>query len=102
MAVNAGVDLLWICHAPALQNRAIDVLIKAAERSAETRHCLEQSSRRLDALMKQYVKAASTQPNLECIGSAVHRDIVAQIERRVGKISAGEDPTEAFIRSQPT
>ena len=28
-AVDAGVDLLWICHTTELQNRAIDVIAKA-------------------------------------------------------------------------
>jgi beta-N-acetylhexosaminidase len=101
-AVNAGVDLLWICHSVELQNQAIDVLIRAAERSPDVRQRLEQSSRRQDALLGRYVKPASAPADSGCIGAAAHRDIVSQIERRIGSISAGEDPTEAFIRSQPT
>ena len=43
---NAGIDLFWICHSVELQNRAIDVLIHAAE--GRCRERLEEASRRMD------------------------------------------------------
>jgi beta-N-acetylhexosaminidase len=96
MAVNAGVDLLWICHAPQLQNRAIEVLIHAVESGKVARERLEQASRRLGVVRSKFTKAPNVPPQLHLIGSPEHRAIAARIEQR----AAEEDPTEAFVRTQ--
>jgi beta-N-acetylhexosaminidase len=102
MAINAGVDLLWICHSVELQNRAIDVLIKAGESGAISRERFDQSSRRLDAMMSKYVQPAAQAPRLDIIGSDEHRAIASRIEQLAGASAApeAEDPTEKFVRQQ--
>jgi beta-N-acetylhexosaminidase len=101
LGANAGVDLFWICHSVELQNRAIDVLIRAAERGEIPRVRLEEASRRLDAVMAKYVRPPRREPAMEVIGCAEHRAIAAEIERRAGvETITDEDATDRFIRQQ--
>lgn len=100
-AVNAGVDLIWLCHSVELQNRAIDVLIKAVERGQLNRERLEQASVRMDNVAARFVKPASPTPDLGAIGIAKHQEVAAKINQLAGEATAtGEDPTEAFVRQQ--
>jgi beta-N-acetylhexosaminidase len=97
---NAGIDLFWICHSVELQNRAIDVLIRAAEAGDLPRTRLEEASRRLDRVFAQYVKPARREADMSAIGCDEHRAIAAEIERRAGSDVQDEDPTERFVRQQ--
>lgn len=104
LAANAGVDLFWICHSPDLQNRAIDVLIRAVESGKLSRQRLEESARRLDVVMNQYVNPPAAKLDLSAIGAPEHQVIADRIEQLAG-ITIGietEDPTESFVRQQQT
>jgi beta-N-acetylhexosaminidase len=101
LAATAGVDLFWICHSVELQNRAIDVLIRAAESGELPQSRLEEAGRRLDAVFANYVKPPRREPDMSLIGCAEHRAIAAEIERRAGEETiADDDATEAFVRQQ--
>jgi beta-N-acetylhexosaminidase len=98
---NAGIDLFWICHSVELQNRAIDVLIRAAESGELSRERLEDAARRVDRVFAQYVKPAMRHADMSVIGCDEHRAIAAEIERRAGEDPASdEDPTERFVKQQ--
>ena len=71
-AVNAGVDMLLICHTPALQNAAIDALISAVERGDVSRAVIERSSQRLDRLFSRFVRSPSINQRA-LIGCEAHR-----------------------------
>ena len=102
MGANAGVDLFWICHSSELQNRAIDVLIKAAEKGKVPRDRLREASRRLDAVMERFVKPAG-KTDMSVIGALEHREIAEKIERLAGAGGGEtEDPTERFVNQQKT
>jgi beta-N-acetylhexosaminidase len=101
LGANAGVDLFWICHSVELQNRAIDVLIKAVESGTLSMARLEESSRRLDAVFAKYVKPARREPDFSVIGCAEHQSVAAEIERRAGiEMIVDEDVTDTFVREQ--
>ena len=103
LGANAGVDLFWICHSSELQNRAIDVLIKAAEGGHLSRDRLEQSAKRLEAVMTKYVKPAARGVEDGIIGAPEHRAVAEKIEQLAGAaVAETEDPTEAFVREQKT
>lgn len=99
-AVEAGVDLLWICHTPALQCRAIDVIAGAVAGGHLPRRRLEEAARRQDAVFGRFVKPASPTPNMDVIGCAAHQAVAERIKQLAGVLVDGEDPTEAFARQQ--
>lgn len=99
-AAEAGIDLFWICHSVELQNRAIDVLIRAAESGALRPQRLEEASRRFDVVAAKYVKGGSATPAMDAIGTAEHRALAERITALAGETTDGEDPTEAFVRQQ--
>ncbi len=91
--VNAGVDLLMICHNHKLQHQAIDLLTRAVVRGDVPQERLIESNRRLDALMAKYVRKAIEGGNLSILASAEHRAIA----NRVAELSAAsKDPTETW------
>jgi beta-N-acetylhexosaminidase len=94
-AAAAGVDLLMLCHSHEQQNRAIDLLVKAAESDQLPRERLEQAGRRLDALYGRYVKPATRGALPPLIGSEMHRAVADQVLRRSDAASqaGGLDPT---------
>jgi beta-N-acetylhexosaminidase len=99
-SANAGVDLFWVCHDHALQNRAIDALIEAVESGKLARERVEQSNRRLDKLFAQYVRPPRPGPPLDTlIGTAEHHAVAEEILARANSVaSAGPqaDPTEGW------
>ena len=99
-AVDAGVDLLWICHTTELQSRAIDCIIKAVERGALSVRRLEEAVRHQDAVFARFVKPPVATANLELIGCAEHQAVADRIKQLAGSLEGGVDPTEAFARQQ--
>ena len=93
---QVGVDLFWICHHADLQNRAIDVLVKAVESGQLSRSRIEESNRRLDVLFSQYVKPGRRGPIPDHVGSSEHKAVVEQVLKRVdlAAVGAHHDPTE--------
>jgi len=92
----AGVDLFWVCHSADLQNRAVDVLIKAVESGLLSRARLEQANRRLDLLFQHYVKPGRRGKLPDTLGSPEHQSVVQQLLKRVDSAAAlhhAHDPT---------
>lgn len=94
--VQAGLDLVCVCHTPQLQQRAIELI---ASRISEER--LRESGARLDALCDRFWRAASESASspaprsgvdLSIVGCDEHRRVLAGIERA----EAGIDPTESW------
>ena len=87
---NAGVDMFAICHSPAIQNQAIDILIKAIERGDVAREAIDAAARRLDRLYAYYCKPATSGPLSEVIGCPEHQQLVEPF------LQSGKqrDPTE--------
>lgn len=91
--VNAGVDLLMICHNHKLQHQAIDLLTRAVVRGDVPEERLIESNRRLDAVMAKYVRKPIEGGSLSILASAEHRAIA----NRVAELSAAsKDPTETW------
>jgi beta-N-acetylhexosaminidase len=99
-AVDAGVDLLWICHTTELQARAIDCIIKAVERGDLSERRLEEALRHQDTVFARFVKPATAKANLDVIGCAEHQAVADRIKQIAGAMVDGDDPTEAFARQQ--
>lgn len=99
-AVDAGVDLLWICHTPELQCRAIDVIARAAAGGHLSPARLEEAARRQDAVFARFVRPASPTPNMDVIGCAAHQAVADRIKHLADALVEGEDPTEVFVRQQ--
>jgi beta-N-acetylhexosaminidase len=99
-AVDAGVDLLWICHTTDLQCRAVEVIAKAAANGHLSVRRLEEAARRQDAVFARFVKPASPTPNMDVIGCAEHQKIADRIKQLADALIDAEDPTEAFARQQ--
>jgi beta-N-acetylhexosaminidase len=99
-AVDAGVDLLWICHTTALQVRAIEVIINAVESGELSQRRLEEAARRQDAVFARFVKPPMATANLQVLGCAEHQAVADRIKQLAGTLIDGEDPTEAFARRQ--
>ena len=99
-AVDAGVDLLWICHTTELQARAIDVIAKAVSNGDLPVRRLEEAARRQDGVFARFVKPPVATPNLEVIGCAAHQAVADRIKHLAGVVPEVDDPIEAFARQQ--
>jgi beta-N-acetylhexosaminidase len=90
---NAGLDLLAICENPDLQNRAIDALMAAVSAGKVGPDLVASANRRVEKLIRQYVRPANENPDLSVLNSAEHRAIV----ERIVSVPVGPDPTERRI-----
>ncbi|HSI34120.1 MAG: beta-N-acetylhexosaminidase [Phycisphaerae bacterium] len=86
--VNAGVDLLAVCHDEELQHRAIEALAGAVRSGAVREERVAGANRRVGRLMDRFARGARAfDPSvLDC---PEHRTVVA----RVGGGAEGSDPT---------
>jgi len=87
---TAGLDLLAICEDPDLQNRAIDALIAGVRSGKVAENLITDANRRIERLIKQYVRPAAENPDLSILNSPEHRAIV----ERISSVPVGPDPTE--------
>ena len=87
---NAGLDVLAICENPDLQNKAIDALISAMGAGKVDEDVIANANRRIDRLIRQYVRPPTENPDLSRLNSAEHRAIV----ERISSVPVGPDPTE--------
>jgi beta-N-acetylhexosaminidase len=89
--VNAGADMVLVCHTLEKQNAAIDLLTAAVKDERVSQRRIAEANRRLDKLMGKYVKAANAATTLDnVIGCAAHREFLQTFEAQ----DAGIDPTE--------
>ena len=92
--VDAGIDLFAPCEESDLRDRAIDALVRAAERGDVSRERLVESGRRIDALALKYAKPPVGPEARKVIGSAEHRAVVERVLERAQDSSVGQaDPT---------
>jgi beta-N-acetylhexosaminidase len=93
---NGGIDVFPISHTLGLQDRAIELLIKAVEKGRVPRERVDQANRRVDAMIARYYQPPRRGSKLEVIGTPEHLEVVAEIRRRcdASALAAGIDPTE--------
>ena len=96
---NAGVDLFFICHDPELQDRAIDILIKAAERDEVPPSRIDDANWRIDEIVKRFYQPPADREMLKVVGCDEHRSIAEQVEALAEK-AAAQDPTESWRSSE--
>jgi beta-N-acetylhexosaminidase len=76
--IEAGADVVTICHTPEKQHRAIDLLAAAIDSGRLSRERVADSIRRIDRLHAAYVRPVEFKPDvLDC---AAHRGVIARIE----------------------
>ena len=85
--VEAGLDLLCICHSPAAQRRAIELIATVVSAGR-----LRESGARIDALCDRYARRPGVGVNSAAVGTEAHRAILAKFENRSPRI----DPTEGW------
>src|SRR5690606_29406701 len=96
--VNAGVDALAICHDEAKQERAIEVLVEAAQRGEVAAARIAEAKRRLAALAAACVRPAAGVVAEGILACAEHLAIVEEVLARsaaaAGSEARGPDPTD--------
>jgi beta-N-acetylhexosaminidase len=91
---NASVDVLCVCHTPALQSQAIDELVQAVERGQVKRELIEAANRRLDTLASRYYRPPVRGKVSPIIGCDAHQRIVDRIHELAGSpATTSPDPT---------
>ncbi|MCS7034265.1 MAG: beta-N-acetylhexosaminidase, partial [Phycisphaerae bacterium] len=92
--IAAGVDVFMICHDHALQHRAIDRLIDAAESGEVPPEAIRAANHRLDQLMARFSHPAHG-GDLSVIGCNDHVTIAYAVRQLAGSTSTtGADPTD--------
>ena len=91
--VNAGIDLITICHSAEKQNRAIDLLLHAVQSGRVKEEMIASANQRLDVLMDRFAQTAGESAPVQIppvIGCNEHRDFL----RPFAEGGVGSDPTE--------
>jgi beta-N-acetylhexosaminidase len=60
--INAGADMVMICHTPQVQHRGIDSAIEAVQKGRIAHERIAEALRRLDRLARQYVRPGAQNP----------------------------------------
>jgi beta-N-acetylhexosaminidase len=87
---NSGVDLFLMAHDAEQQNKAIDLLTKAAERGDVDGELILTANRRLDKLFDRFVRPAVTGPLDPVVGCAKHHQLMDDLV----ELQRAPDPTE--------
>jgi beta-N-acetylhexosaminidase len=87
--VLAGVDALLVCHTPAVQHRAIDLVRAAVEDGRIARERLEQAVRRVGKLLA----FAGPPPDPRRVQEALRTREHLALAARIPALVAGRDPT---------
>ena len=91
-AVRAGVDVLLVCHHPAVQHRVLDALVAAARNGIVTEQRLREAHARIDTLVGRFVRPA--EDRIGELGSAEHGRMVEDLSLGSPSLAvAGRDPT---------
>jgi beta-N-acetylhexosaminidase len=88
-SVLAGVDALLVCHTPAVQHRAIDLVRAAVEDGRISRERLDEARRRVGRLLAY----AGPPPDPRRVRPALRSDEHLALAARVPPLAAGRDPT---------
>lgn len=86
-AIEAGADVITVCHTLAKQQRAITVIADAIRNGRLSRERIQRSIARIDRLGAKFGRSVAFEPL--SLNHAEHRDLVA----RVGADTKGDDPT---------
>jgi beta-N-acetylhexosaminidase len=93
-AVAAGCDALLVCWSEEQQERAVDALVREAERSPAFRaRCEQASARGLEARRRSTARPLDTEGLARVIGGAESRAIAAELGRRAENEAAGRART---------
>jgi beta-N-acetylhexosaminidase len=76
-AINAGCDVITVCHTLEKQRRAIDVIAAAIESGRLSRERIDQSIRRIDRLATRFARPVSFDSHL--LNHDTHRGLMEQI-----------------------
>jgi beta-N-acetylhexosaminidase len=88
-ALAAGVDAVLVCHAPAVQHRAIDLARRAVEEGAIPGERLAQARRRVEALLRW----AGPPPDPRTVKQRLRTEEHLALASRVPPLATGRDPT---------
>jgi beta-N-acetylhexosaminidase len=88
-AVIAGVDALLVCHTPAVQHRAIDLVRRAVEDGRISRERLAQARARVERLLA----FAGPPPDVAAVHAALRTPEHLAVASRVPALEVGRDPT---------
>ncbi len=90
-AVRAGVDVLLVCHHPAVQHRVLDALVDATRKGHISDERLREAHARIDALVHRFVRPAEDW--VTELGSVEHRRLVEELALAIAALQvAGRDP----------
>ena len=93
---GAGIDVFPISHTLELQNQALELLIKAAEKGKISPGRIEQSKRRVDTMIALYYQPPTHEALAPIIGCKEHHVVVQQLRKLCDEsaLAEGRDPTE--------
>ncbi len=69
-AVRAGVDVLLVCHHPAVQHRVLDALVDATRKGHISDQRLREAHARIDVLVQRFVRPAEDRVDRARLGGA--------------------------------
>ncbi|MCM2332513.1 MAG: beta-N-acetylhexosaminidase [Anaeromyxobacteraceae bacterium] len=90
-AVAAGVDQLLVCHTPAVQHGAIDLVRRAVEEGRIPRARLAEAKARVEALLRW----AGPPPDPRAAAAALRTPEHLALAARIPALATGRDPTAA-------
>ena len=76
-AVRAGVDVLLVCHHPAVQHRVLDALVDATRKGHISDQRLREAHARIDRLVQRFVRPA--EDRVSELGSVEHDRLVEEL-----------------------
>lgn len=88
-AVAAGVDQLLVCHTPAVQHGAIDLVRRAVEEGRLPRARLAEAKGRVEALLRW----AGPPPDPRAAAAALRTPEHLALAARIPALASGRDPT---------
>ena len=77
-AAKAGVDLMLVCHQPAIQHRAIDALVEAVRRGHLSDSRIAEARQGLSAIAQRHARQTPDVP-LSVIGCDEHRRVIERL-----------------------
>lgn len=94
-AIEAGADVVTVCHTLSKQRRAIEVIAAAIRNGRLSRERIAQSVRRIERLVTRFGRAVEFEP--ASLNQAEHLELVARVTSEAG--GDGADPTR--YRAEP-
>lgn len=93
--VRAGVDLFLVCHHEEVQAKAIESLVRAVRQGRVPEARIAEAGRRVDRLVKRYVRPPVTPESRAVLGCDAHSRALAPLEALAAQMPTGTDPTAA-------